>query len=94
MVQQIPQITLKQFSEHRIRRNIVGSILDEQADMLLSEPVMPQISQWLSNNDNLAFNPAPVHSSFDLSADAKWISISYTMMTMTKSDAVQVLYGN
>lgn len=94
MVRQIPQITLKQFSEHRIRKNIVGSIIEEQADVLLSEPVLPQISQWLTNNENLAFSPSSVHSSFDLSADAKWISISYMLMSMAKSDAVQVLYGN
>jgi len=88
-----PRFRLHEFHEHRIRRPIKGSLLEEQADEMLTERVTPRLKQWLGRNEHLVFAPSISHISTPLSGDEQMISVCYILLIADKSDVSQLAWG-
>ncbi len=88
-----PPIRLQEFREHRVRRPVVGSLVGEHADRLLTEPVASQLNKWLSRREHFVLAPSVEHVSASLPNGDRFISVCYSVLSAAKLDAVQLLYG-
>lgn len=87
-----PPIRLKEFIEHRFRSPVRGSLLNEETDIMLTEPIVPQLQRWLNSGENLVFAPLTTHVSIEVGR-SRLVSICYTLLAASKMDAVHLLYG-
>ena len=88
-----PKLRLKEFVECRVRKPVQGSLIDEQTDVMLTEAIVPQLQRWLDRGEHFVFQPATVHTSTELPGIGRFISICYTLVAASKSDAVHLMYG-
>jgi len=89
-----PSIRLVGFLEHRIRKPVQGALLEEHTDQMLTEPMGHQINRYLTARDSFVFSPKVGHVSAPLSNGGDMlIFISHIMMTLSKSELVQHIYG-
>jgi hypothetical protein len=88
-----PRLRLQEFNECRVRKPVQGSLIDEQTDVMLTEPVVPQMQRWMERAEHIVFQPATVHASTELPGIGRFISVCYYLMTASKSDAVHLMYG-
>lgn len=87
-----PPVRMRGFFEHRIRTPVRGSILNEETDRILTEPITSQLRRWLNSGDSIVFSPLVAHSSLKVK-DATMISVCYSVLKVDKTDAVQCLFG-
>lgn len=88
-----PRFRLHEFHEHRVRRPIKGSLLEEQADEMLTERVTPRLKRWLDSDKHIVFSPSVGHISTPLSDGAQMISVCYVLLVSDKSDVSQLAWG-
>lgn len=92
-VLRMPRIRLKQFSEHRLRTPARGAVVDEYVDRFLTEPLTPRLHRWMDDRDNIVLSPTTAHRSVTLGEGASLITVMYVLLTVAKSDIVQLMYG-
>ena len=88
-----PPMRLNDFSDHRIRRSIRGSLTAEHTDILLTEPVASQLSRFLLGDGRFAFDPKTSHVNSRMPNGDRFISVCYVLVSADKSSAAQLLYG-
>ena len=88
-----PRIRIKEFNELRVRTRVVGSLLDESTDRLLTEPITPKLRRWVSQRGHIVLMPRVVHSSTDFNG-SRFISVTYALSIISTTDVVALAYGN
>jgi len=83
----------QEFQEYRLRAPAKGAVVDEQVDRLLTEPIMPRVQRWIGKKDNIVLKPVITHQSVRLGGGATLIAVAYVLLTVSKVDVVQLVYG-
>lgn len=90
----MPQIKLFEFNEQRIRKPIVGGLVEDFSEQLLTEPLPAQIERFLSLNEHFLFAPYVTFTPYVLdNQGTTWISLSYSFPGICKADLVRLMYS-
>jgi len=88
----MPAIRLKGFDEHSVIKPVRGALIEEEVRVPLDEPLVPRLRRWLDEGGHIVFAPTTAHACADLTS-ARCLGICHTILSVRKSETVQLLYG-